>query len=327
MAELMTDKEILRVDDLKVDFPLDDRVVHAVRGVSFSLDRGETLGIAGESGCGKSVTASALIQLLDRPGRIAGGSILLRGKGGKVIDIAKLPPKGKEINDIRGKEISMVFQEPMSSFSPIYRIGKQVLEAKPNGTRDEVVELFKEVGIPNAEKNVDSYPFELSGGMRQRAMIAMALLNEPSLLIADEPTTALDVTIQAQILRLFREQQSKRNLSIIFISHNLGVINQIAGKIAIMYLGEVVEYGPTKQILRSPRHPYTVDLFKSIPDISRRQDKLFTIKGSVPDSYKEIKGCAFADRCRAASERCFAEDPALVEVESGRWVRCHEVKQ
>ncbi len=327
MAEIMAENEILRVEGLKVDFPLDDRVVHAVRGVSFSLNRGETLGIAGESGCGKSVTAAALMQLLDRPGKITGGTILLHNKSGAVIDIARLAPKGKEVNEIRGKEISMVFQEPMSSFSPIYRIGKQVLEAKPNGTKDEVVELFREVGIPNAEKNVDSYPFELSGGMRQRAMIAMALLNEPSLLIADEPTTALDVTIQAQILRLFKEQQLKRNLSIIFISHNLGVINQIAEKIAIMYLGEVVEYGPTKQILRSALHPYTVDLFKSIPDISRRQDKLFTIKGSVPDSYKEIRGCAFADRCRLASERCFKVDPELIEVEAGRWVRCHEVKQ
>jgi peptide/nickel transport system ATP-binding protein len=320
---------LLDIRDLQVSFPLTEGVVKAVNGVDLKVCSGEILGLAGESGCGKSITAQSIMRIVDQPGRIDKGTIALRRSDGSIIDVTTLKRNHPEIRDIRGQEVSMIFQEPMSSFSPVYTIGRQLMEAvmahqdiNKKKAKGIVVDLLERVGIPNATQRVDEYPFEFSGGMRQRAMIAMALSCHPSLLIADEPTTALDVTIQAQILRLMKEIQEEFGMAIIFITHNLGVIAQIADRIAIMYLGKIVEEGLVKEIFDSPKHPYTINLLRAIPKLNHKRE-LQSIRGSVPGPFEEVTGCAFHQRCdQYMSGTCDNRPPEVTEVSETHLVRC-----
>jgi peptide/nickel transport system ATP-binding protein len=328
---------LLEIKDLRVSFPLDEGTVRAVEGVDLTLRRGEVLGVVGESGCGKSITAHSVLRIIPHPGRIDGGQILFHrpGKSGAngngVVDLARLDPTGSEIRNIRGKDIAMIFQEPMSSFSPVHTIGNQISEAillhqmvTPAQAREMTIELLRLVGISGAAQRVDNFPHQFSGGMRQRAMIAMALSCNPSLLIADEPTTALDVTIQAQILDLMRGLQKRLGMAIMFITHNLGVIAQIADTIAIMYLGQVVEYGPVREILRNPKHPYTVDLLRAVPRLGKTAGQhLVAIEGSIPSPFQRPSGCPFHPRCsRAMAGRCEVELPAVTQLDDQHTVRC-----
>jgi peptide/nickel transport system ATP-binding protein len=334
----MNNDLLLEIKNLRVSFPLDEGVVRAVEGVDLTLRRGEVLGVVGESGCGKTVTAQSILRIIPAPGRIDSGQILFHHPGASassnghgVVDIAKISPTGSEIREIRGKDIAMIFQEPMSSFSPVYTIGSQIMEAillhqslTKEQARQQTIDLLRLVGIPGAEQRVDSYPHQFSGGMRQRAMIAMALSCNPSLLIADEPTTALDVTIQAQILDLMRGLQKRIGMAVMFITHNLGVIAQIADTVAIMYLGQVVEYGPVREILRNPKHPYTVDLLRAVPRLGKTAgQRLVAIEGSIPNPFERPSGCPFHPRCtRAMQGRCEVHMPAITQVDDQHSVRC-----
>src|SRR5215207_5805774 len=298
---------LLEIKDLRVSFPLDEGTVRAVEGVNLTMRRGEVLGVVGESGRGKSITAHSVLRIIPQPGRIDSGQILFHSpersgaNGNGVVDLARLDPTGSEIRSIRGKDIAMIFQEPMSSFSPVHTIGSQVMEAillhqsvTQEEARKKTIELLRLVGISGAEQRVDNYPHQFSGGMRQRAMIAMALSCNPSLLIADEPTTALDVTIQAQILELMRGLQKRLGMAVMFITHNLGVIAQIADTVAIMYLGQVVEYGPVREILRNPKHPYTVELLRAVPRLVKTSVlRLVSIEVSIPSPFERPSGCPF----------------------------------
>jgi len=326
---------LLEIKDLHVSFPLDEGTVRAVDGADLTLRRGEVLGVVGESGCGKSVTAHSVLRIIPTPGRIDSGQILFHpaGQSGAngVIDLAQLSPTGSEIRNIRGKDIAMIFQEPMSSFSPVHTIGSQIEEAillhqmvSQAEARKMTIELLRLVGISGAEQRVDNFPHQFSGGMRQRAMIAMALSCTPSLLIADEPTTALDVTIQAQILELMRGLQKRLGMAVMFITHNLGVIAQIADTVAIMYLGQVVEYGPVREILRNPKHPYTVDLLRAVPRLGKTAgQRLVAIEGSIPSPFERPSGCPFHPRCsRAMAGRCEVHMPALTQLDDQHSVRC-----
>ncbi len=328
----MKDDNILEVSDLSVRFFLDEGTVNAVNGVSYSLPFGKSIGIVGESGCGKTVSSYAILRLLPKIGRIVSGEIKYRKKDGEVIDLLDLAPNGKEIRRIRGKEISMIFQEPMSSFSPVRTICDQISEAlvlhcdmNKNRAKERTIELLELVGIPKPSKRVNDYPFQFSGGMRQRAMIAMALARNPRVLIADEPTTALDVTLQAQILRLIRDMQEKFNLSMVLITHDLGVVAHMVDYVYIMYLGTVVESGPVKEIFNNPQHPYTRALLKSIPRLSdQRGEKIFSIRGSVPSTYSLPKGCFFHPRCDYfMKDKCNKMIPDNVKVDEDHYVKCH----
>ena len=297
---------LLDIINLEVHFDLDQGVVRAVDGVSYHVDHGEVVGIIGESGCGKTVTAQAVMHIVPSPGRIAAGKILFRTDGNS-IDLATLDPMGQQIRQIRGGQISMIFQEPMTSFSPVHTIGNQITEAirlhrhlDKSGARKLAIEMLDRAGIPKAAVRLDAYPFQLSGGMRQRAMIAMALSTNPKLLIADEPTTALDVTIQAQILELMKELQAQFGMAILLITHNLGVVAEIAHRVAVMYLGRIVESAMVEDIFKDPLHPYTKALMGSIPRISQRMGKLEVIRGSVPDPFTRLAGCPFHPRCNYA---------------------------
>jgi len=330
----MDNEVLLDILDLRVGFPLDEGNVQAVQGVSLTVRRSEILGVVGESGCGKTVTAQSVLRIIPPPGRIEAGQILFRppvsnGKG--VVDLARLDPTGSEIRKIRGKDIAMIFQEPMSSFSPVHTIGSHIVEAillhqnvSKIKAREMTIELLQLVGISGAEQRVDNYPHQFSGGMRQRAMIAMALSCNPSLLIADEPTTALDVTIQAQILDLMRGLQKRLGMAVMFITHNLGVIAQIADTVAIMYLGQVVEYGPVREILRNPKHPYTVDLLRAVPRLGKTAgQRLVAIEGSIPGPFQRPSGCPFHPRCsRVMPGRCEVHMPALTQLDDQHSVRC-----
>ena len=330
------DKDILlEIKDLRVSFPLDEGNVRAVEGVDLTMHRGEVLGVVGESGCGKSITAHSVLRIIPAPGRIDGGQILFHppasSNGNGVVDLAQLNPTGPEIRDIRGKEIAMIFQEPMSSFSPVHTIGSQIMEAillhqdvTKEQARNMTIELLRLVGISGAAERVDNFPHQFSGGMRQRAMIAMALSCNPALLIADEPTTALDVTIQAQILELMRDLQKRLGMAVMFITHNLGVIAQIADTVAIMYLGQVVEYGPVREILRNPKHPYTIDLLRAVPRLGKTAgQRLVAIEGSIPSPFQRPSGCPFHPRCsRAMAGRCEVIMPAVTQVGDQHTVRC-----
>ena len=333
----MDNNVLLEIKDLRVSFPLDEGTVRAVEGVDLTMRRGEVLGVVGESGCGKSVTAHSVLRILATPGRIDSGQILFHSPGSSdasgngVVDLASLNPTGPEIRNIRGKDIAMIFQEPMSSFSPVHTIGSHITEAillhqmvSPARAREMTIELLRLVGISGAEQRVDNYPHQFSGGMRQRAMIAMALSCNPSLLIADEPTTALDVTIQAQILDLMRGLQKRLGMAVMFITHNLGVIAQIADTVAIMYLGQVVEYGPVREILRNPKHPYTVDLLRAVPRLGKTAgQRLVAIEGSIPSPFQRPSGCPFHPRCsRAMQGRCEVQMPALTQLDDQHSVRC-----
>ena len=320
---------ILEVRDLKTYFYLEEGVVKAVDGVDFNLFKGKTLGIVGESGCGKSVTAQSIMRIVPSPpGRIVAGEISF-SRDGRKVDLTQLDARGKEMRAIRGKEISMIFQEPMTSLSPVHSVGTQIMEVvrlhqgvSKAQARELAVDSLRKVGIPRPTAVVDNYPHQLSGGMRQRAMIARALSCRPAILIADEPTTALDVTVQDQILRLLKELREEMGMALILITHDLGVIAQTADYVSVFYLGMVVETGDIYQVFDNPLHPYTQALFDSIPRLDRKE-RLYPIKGTVPDPFALISGCPFRERCTKSLPKCeTAEVPALSEVEEGHQARC-----
>lgn len=314
---------VLELKDLQTTFQSGRSMVPAVDGVSLHVQKGEVLGIVGESGCGKSVTSLSIMKLIPSPpGKIARGEILFKGE-----DLAKASPK--RMKQLRGKEISMIFQEPMTSLNPLFTIGNQLVEAIRNHNkmnkkeaRKKAVDLIKLVGIPRAEEVVDDYPHQLSGGMRQRIMIAMAMSCEPEVLIADEPTTALDVTIQAQILDLMKSLNEKQGTAILFITHDLGVVADICDRVVVMYAGKVVEEGTTRTILKDPKHPYTQGLIRSLPKLTEREQTLYSIPGTVPRPGSIEVGCRFADRCEFAFDACFVEDPELLQLNAGHTCRC-----
>ncbi len=313
---------LLDIQDLKIHFSTEAGVVKAADGVSFSLNQGETLGLVGESGCGKSVTALSVLRLVPSPpGRITAESISWKGR-----DLLKTPLK--DLISIRGKEIGIIFQEPLTSFNPVQKIGLQLSEAllihtqsAQDEIKDLVIQALAKVGIPNAERQYNAYPHELSGGMRQRAMIAMALICNPQLLIADEPTTALDVTIQAQILELLQQLQAENNMSLLMITHNLGIVAKVARRVAVMYAGRIVETAGVKEIFRNPLHPYTIGLLKSIPNPTRRES-LYAIPGMIPDPLNLPPGCYFAPRCDKVMDICKREYPEAVSKPGGHEVAC-----
>jgi oligopeptide/dipeptide ABC transporter ATP-binding protein len=323
-------ENLVEVRDLVVRFRSDEGIVSAVNTVRFDIPIGQTTGLVGESGCGKSVTSNAIMRILPENGWIAGGRILFNSKLG-VFDVARLEEKDARLVQLHGREMAMVFQEPMTSFCPVYTIGNQIIEAirlhtdlPKKARRDRAVELLTKVGIAKPDARVDEYPYQLSGGMRQRAMIAMALASNPRLLIADEPTTSLDVTVQAQILDLMKDLQQEFGMSMLMINHNFGIIAETCDVVAVMYLGFIVETAPTKELLENPRHPYTQDLFRSIPQVTDARGKPLTyIEGSVPDAYMIPKGCPFFDRCRKAQKGlCDESLPPETDVGGGHSVRC-----
>jgi peptide/nickel transport system ATP-binding protein len=319
---MMPQPPLVAIESLKVVFHGDrGRTTHAVDTVDLDLVRGATLGIVGESGCGKSVTALALMRLLARTADVSG---VVRFEG---IDLLDLPDA--DIRDLRGNRLAMIFQEPMTSLNPAYTIGEQIIESlvrhrglSRRQARARAIELLRRVHIASPERRVDDYPHKLSGGMRQRAMIAMALACEPALLIADEPTTALDVTIQAQILDLLRELKAESGAAIILITHDLGIVAEVCDEVAVMYAGEVVERAPVEALFERPEHPYTVGLLGSLPRLDRQADELAAIQGMVPDMSALPDGCRFAPRCPFADQRCHRERPPVVRLEGNRWSRC-----
>ena len=323
---------LLQVENLKTHFFTDAGVLKAVDGVSFSLNRGETLGVVGESGCGKTMMALSLLRLVpDPPGKIVGGHIWFQlTKTGGPVDLLLLNPK--QMRDIRGKRLAMIFQEPMTSLNPVFTIGDQigeVIELHIGGSKREVrektIEILRLVGIPAAERRINDYPHQLSGGMRQRTMIAMALSCHPDILIADEPTTALDVTIQAQILELIAGLQARLNMAMILVTHDFGVIAEVTKRVIVMYAGRFVEEGPTEEIFANPLHPYTQGLLKAILPIRKKEGKtrLATITGTVPNLACLPRGCTFQDRCPKVQPRCRIEEPLLEPKGEGRKVRCY----
>ena len=314
---------ILEVKDLCVEFQTVEGRVQAVDHLSYTLHKGEKLGIVGESGSGKSVSSLAMMQLIPNPpGRVTGGEILYKGR-----DLVKLSEK--EMQKLRGNEISMIFQEPMTSLNPIIQCGKQIAESlrlhrgmNKKEAAEEAVRMMKAVGIANPEVRAHEYPHQMSGGMRQRVMIAMALACQPQILIADEPTTALDVTIQAQILDLIRELNREMNAAVLFITHDLGVVSELCDTVIVMYTGHIVEQAPVRELFRDPKHPYTVGLLNAIPAITKERKPLKTIEGVVPNPTERIEGCSFWPRCPHASERCRKEAPPVTRPGEDRLVRC-----
>ncbi len=328
-----TNQNLIEIDDLRTYFDTLDGTVRAVDGISLSIKRKETVGLVGESGCGKSVTAHSILRLLPpKYSHIVTGHINFWRTEQDVVDLAKVDPKGELIRSIRGNDIAMIFQEPMTSLSPVHTVGSQIMEAiqlhqmveKAEAER-LTIESLKKVGIANPEQRVNEYPHQFSGGMRQRAMIAMALSCNPQLLIADEPTTALDVTIQAQILECMKSLQEQFEMAILIITHNLGVVAEMADRVAVMYMGKIVESGPAREIFHHPRHPYTIGLMQSVPKMGHNvKERLVPIIGSVPDPFSIPKGCSFYPRCSAnKSDACKGpEDVSLVNVATGHSVRC-----
>jgi peptide/nickel transport system ATP-binding protein len=340
----MRDNNVLiEVKDLHTYFFLDEGIVKAVDGVDFDIHRGETLGVVGESGCGKSITARSVMRIVPRPGRIVQGQILLHKRSqtdngaserDEILDLTAMDPQSREIRGIRGAEISMVFQEPMTSLSPVHTIANQIMEAiilhqktSKEEARRIAIETLDLVGMPQPSRTIDRYPHELSGGMRQRAMIAMSLSCHPSLLIADEPTTALDVTTEAQILKLMHELQDELGMAIMYITHNLGVIAQMTERVMVMYMGMAVEETDVDTLFFDPKHPYTQALLVSIPrlgQLTRDRARLEPVRGTVPDPYALPKGCYFHPRCdQAIPGVCDVQDPPYITVKPGHDVRCH----
>ncbi|HZS14950.1 MAG TPA: ABC transporter ATP-binding protein [Candidatus Dormibacteraeota bacterium] len=316
---------LLSVEGLRTHFFTNDGTVKAVDGVNFSLRERETLGVVGESGCGKSITALTIMRLLSRPGRAVAGRVMFQGRN--LLEISE-----EEMEDVRGNDIAMIFQEPMTSLNPVFRVGDQILESIQRhlgydeaAARDRVAQLFRQVGIPSPERRIRDYPHEMSGGMRQRVMIAMALACKPRLLIADEPTTALDVTIQAQILELIKELKESENMAVIMITHDLGVIAEVADHVAVMYAGKVVEDAPAEELFASPKHPYTQGLLNSIPSPDKLGRRLDVIRGVVPHPLNLPPGCSFAPRCphRFADGTCDAAFPALAPTSKTHRVACY----
>ncbi len=316
-------KNLLEVKNLKTHFYTEDGIVPAVNGVDFNLKPGETLGIVGESGCGKSITSMSIMRLIPTPpGKIVGGEILFEDR-----DIVKMSEA--EIRKIRGNDIAMIFQEPMTSLNPVFTIGSQIMEAimlhqkmDKKAAREKCIEMLRLVGIPRADEVVDDYPHQFSGGMRQRAMIAMALSCNPKLLIADEPTTALDVTIQAQIIELMKELKEKLNTAIMLITHDLGVVAEMADHVIVMYAGRIVEDANVIDLFKDPKHPYTIGLMKSKPSLEGSAKRLDVIPGSVPNPLAMPEGCSFHPRCSHAMEVCKKQVPELTSIGGGRKVRC-----
>ncbi|MFK9092493.1 ABC transporter ATP-binding protein [Bacillus salipaludis] len=315
---------ILEVNNLTTTFTSRRTSFNAVDGISFNVAKGETLGIVGESGCGKSVTSLSIMGLVKSPGKVTGKSINFDGVD--LLNISK-----KEMRNLRGNEMSMIFQEPMTSLNPVFSIGNQIGESlrihkklKGSERKEKVIDLLKQVGIPRADEIYDNYPHQLSGGMRQRVMIAMAMACDPKLIIADEPTTALDVTIQAQILELMKDLQEKKGMSMILITHDLGVVSEVCDRIIVMYAGKVVETGPVQEVLRSPEHPYTKGLLASLPKKGHNKNRLNYIPGQVPAPLNWGKGCRFADRCPFVMSHCHTSVPSLIKVnehqESACWL-------
>ncbi len=327
---------VLEVRDLRVHFFLDEGVVRAVDGVSFSVEPGKTLGIVGESGSGKSVIGLSILRIVPPPGRIVDGKILLRMDGDRdlpgTLDLASINPHSGLARSIRGQDVAMIFQEPMNSFSPVHTVGNQIVEAlrlhsdvSAHEARNRSIEMLAKVGIPKPEHRIDAYPHELSGGMRQRAMIAMALVCNPRVLIADEPTTALDVTIQAQILELLRRLQEEFGMAILFISHNLGVIAEISHEVLVVYFGRVMEQASVDELFEDPVHPYTKALLKSVPGIDTPvRTQLATIEGTLPDPLASIMGCPFFGRCtECRGDTICRDDPyQLTKIAQRHYVAC-----
>ena len=325
---------LLSVRNLRTHFRTTLGTVHAVDDVSFDIHRGEVVGLVGESGCGKSITARSILGIVPPPGAVVGGSILYSGGAAEQpVDLARLNPKSAELRRFRGQEIAMIFQEPMSALSPVHTVGDQLIEALKlyhtgldhAEARERGIELLRQVGIPSPEKLIDAYVFELSGGMRQRALIAIAISGEPQLLIADEPTTAIDVTIQAKVLGLLKELQAQTGMAILFITHNLGVIAELADRVNVMYLGRIVETGSVYDLFDDPRHPYSQKLLQSIPSIAVPPGtELQTIEGSLPDPYLRLRGCRFAERCgEFIADVCDGAEPELIPVGSEHHARCY----
>jgi peptide/nickel transport system ATP-binding protein len=324
--DALTDDPILSVRDLRTYFFTDDGVLPSVDGVSFDIERGKTLGLVGESGSGKSVSALSILGLIPQPpGKIVGGEILFEGR-----DLTEFSER--ELRKVRGNDISMIFQEPMTSLNPVYTVGNQIIEAiqlhqdvNYKEARQQAIDMLERVGIPSPYERVDEYPHQMSGGMKQRAMIAMALACKPKLLIADEPTTALDVTIQAQILDLLRELQEEMGMSILFITHDLGVVAELCDDVAVMYAGRIAEYGSAETIFENPSHPYTIGLFSSLPQIdvdhTGRDDRLYVIPGMVPRPQDFPSGCRFRSRCEFATDQC-SELPPVELQEEGHFSTC-----
>jgi len=316
-------EELLRIVDLKTHFILEEGVLPAVDGVSLTLRRGETVALVGESGSGKSITALSVMRLIpDPPGRIVGGEIWFEGDN-------LLKKSAKEMRRLRGNRISMIFQEPMTALNPVFRVGDQIVESlvvhqqlSRKEAWEKAIEMLRLTGIPSPEKRAGDFPHQMSGGMCQRVMIAMALCCEPQLLIADEPTTALDVTIQAQILDLMMDLQKRLGMAILFITHDLAVVAETADRVAVMYAGRIVEEAPVGDLFTAPLHPYTRGLLESIPRLDRKPDRLYAIEGTVPNLLHLPPGCAFAPRCPYAGPRCHRERPVLREVAPGRKVSC-----
>lgn len=322
---------ILSVRNLRTYFKLDEGTLKAVDGVDFDIRKEATLGMIGESGCGKSVTAFSIMRTVLPPGRLVDGTIHFRVSADNVIDLAKLDPFGKQIRAIRGKSIAMIFQEPMSSLSPVHTIGEQIMEMillhrtkDKKEAREIALDMLDKVGLPNPSQRLNEYPHQLSGGMCQRAMIAQALSCNPSLLIADEPTTALDVTVQAQIIELIQSLQQEFGMSVLYITHDLGVIAEVSSSVAVMYLGRIVEYADTRTIFKHPLHPYTQRLMKAIPSLHGEPGiRLENIKGNVPVPLDPPDECGFYSRCLLAQDGlCNRSIPPLIEVEPGHQVRC-----
>ena len=325
----MIDQPIIEIKNLKTYFKTDEGIAHAVDDVSFSVYPGETLGIVGESGCGKSVTSLSIMKLIPQPpGYFAGGEILYKGRN--ILDIPET-----DMREIRGNKISMIFQEPMTSLNPVFTVGHQIEEAiiihqglNAVDARQKAIEMLKLVSIPSPEQRADDYPHQLSGGMRQRIMIAMALSCNPEVLIADEPTTALDVTIQAQILELIENLQKELNLAVIMITHDLGVVAEVCDRVVVMYAGQIVEKGSVRDIFKNPQHPYTKGLLASIPKMGKDESSqsLYNIKGMVPSATEFPQGCHFNPRCDLVTDKCKAENPSLelINLDTAHQVRCWE---
>ena len=323
----MADQPLLKIEDLRTWFHTHEGVAQAVDGVSFDVRPGETVGLVGESGCGKSVTALSVLQLVDAPGKIEGGAVYFNGR-----NLLELPTRA--MRKVRGAEISMIFQEPMTSLNPVFTVGDQIIEAivlhqntSASAARRLAIEMLARVGIPSPERRVDDYPHQMSGGMKQRVMIAMALVCRPALLIADEPTTALDVTIQAEILDLLVDLQNEFNMAILLITHNLGIVAGMAKRVVVMYAGKVVERASVDALFADPKHPYTTCLFQSVPRLDApARERLETIAGTVPNPGHWPTGCRFHDRCPLAIDKCAREQPPLEEKTPGHEAACWLVK-
>lgn len=320
------DDNILEVRNLRTDFVTEEKTVHAVNDVSFEIKRGETFGLIGESGCGKSVTCRSLMRLLKEPGKITGGEILYNGQN--VLDYNK-----KELQTFRGKEIGMIFQDPMTTLNPVLTMESQIVESIKNNKmskqqkRERAEELLKLVGIPSAKQRLKSYAHEFSGGMRQRAMIAIALASEPHLLLADEPTTALDVTIQDQIIKLLKQLKKEFKMSLVLVTHDLGVASEMCDHIAVMYAGRIMEMAKAEEIFKTPRNPYTYGLMRAIPSLEKKGEKLYSIDGMPPNLDDMPKGCAFSPRCDFCEQICKEKIPELKEVSPGHYSRCHCIEK